>query len=266
MNADSTSPSINGLIEKIKNIATSENIPLLGFGPASAMADEPIGYRPEDLLPGAKGLLCFAIPLPQAVYKMSTYYTAEVISRAQSQNYRYLDMLSICFANMLERSGQQALPIFGCQPMGVNKERGYVEGYINQLKMAEVTGIGIIGNNRLLINSQYGARLMLGSVITTAEFPRVSYPDSKEPGCPPDCRICEDVCPVKAISIEKKRISIMRCLGYTARTPLMSQIKFFILSKLKPEKAARLMSQTTLDEHALNICSKCVALCPYGDQ
>jgi epoxyqueuosine reductase QueG len=265
MNVDSATTIINGLIEKIRNITVSENIPLLGFGPASAMANEPVGYRPEDLLPGAKGLLCFAIPLPRAIYKMPIY-TEEMICRSQSENYRYLDMLSIRFANLLEENGFKALPIFGCQPMGVNKKRGYVEEYINQLKMGEVTGIGIIGNNRLLINSRYGARLMIGSVITTSEFPAISYPESKEPGCPPDCRICEDICPVKAISIEKKRLSIMRCLGYTAKTPLMSQIKFALLCKFVPEKAARLMFQTALDEHTLHICSKCVALCPYGDE
>jgi epoxyqueuosine reductase QueG len=265
MNTESTAPNIDMLIEKIRNIAATENIPLLGFGPASAMANESAGYRPDDLLPGAKGLLCFAIPLPRAIYNMSTY-TAEMICRSQSENYRYLDMLSIRFANLLEENGEQAIPIFGCQPMGVNKKRGYVEGYINQLKMGEVTGIGVVGNNRLLINLRYGARLMIGSVITTAEFPRISYPECKEPGCPPGCRICEDVCPVKAISIEKKRISIMRCLGYTARTPLMSQIKFVLLCKFNPEMAARLMSQTALDEHTLHICSKCVALCPYGDE
>jgi epoxyqueuosine reductase QueG len=265
MNIASISPSINELIEKIRNIVASENIPLMGFGPASAMANEPVGYRPEDLLPGAKGLLCFAIPVPRALYNMSTY-TAEMICRAQNQNYRYLDMLSIRFANLLEENGQQAIPIFGCQPMGVNKKNGYVEGYLNKLRMGEATGIGVIGNNRLLINSRYGARLMLGGVITTANFPMISYPESKEPGCPPDCRICEDVCPVRAISIAKKRISIMRCLGYTARTPLMSKTKFLLLRAFKPEKAARLMSQTALDEHSLHICSKCVALCPYGDK
>jgi epoxyqueuosine reductase QueG len=195
---------------------------------------------------------------------MSTY-TEEMICRSQSENYRYLDMLSIRFANLLEENGEQAIPIFGCQPMGLNK-RGDVAGYLNQLKMGEITGIGVIGNNGLLIHSKYGARLMIGGVITTAGFPRISYPDSDEPGCPPDCRICEDVCPVGAISIKKKRISIMRCLGYTAQTPLMSKTKFILLRAFKPEMAARLMSQTTLDEHTLHICSKCVALCPYGDE
>jgi epoxyqueuosine reductase QueG len=264
VNANSISHSNNELIEKIRNIAASENIPLMGFGPASAMANEPTGYRPEDLLPGAKGLLCFAVPLPRAIYTMSTN-AAEIICRAQSQNYRHLDMFSIRFANLLEENGEQALPIFGCQPMGINK-RGAVVGYLNQLKMGEVTGIGVIGKNKLLIHSKYGARLMIGGVITTAKFPRISYPDSDESGCPPDCRICEDVCPVGAISIEKKRISIMRCLSYTARTPLMSKTKFFLLCKFRPEMAARLMSHTALDEHTLNICSKCVALCPYGDK
>jgi epoxyqueuosine reductase QueG len=250
------------IIKKIKKIAESENIPLLGFGPASAMANEYKGYRPEDLLPGAKGLFCFAIPVPRTIYNISTN-SADMICRSQSHNYRYLDTLSIRFANLIEENGEQALPIFGCAPFGINK-KGDVTGYLNQIKMGAVTGIGIIGKNGLLIHSRYGARLMLGGVITTAEFPKISYPGNNEPGCPPDCRICEEACPVKAISIKKKRVVIMRCLGYSAKTPLMSRIKFVLLRAYRPWRAARLMSQTALDEHTLNICSQCVALCPYG--
>jgi hypothetical protein len=70
---------------------------------------------------------------------------------------------------------------------------------------------------------------------------------------------------VKAISIEEKRVHIMTCLSYTARTPLMSKLRFFILSKLQPESAARLMKLRAFDKHTFHVCSKCVALCPYGE-
>jgi hypothetical protein len=56
----------------------------------------------------------------------------------------------------------------------------------------------------------------------------------------------------------------MRCLNYTARTPLMSKPRFVALRAVRPRSAARLMNLTSLDEHTLHVCSKCVALCPYG--
>ena len=91
-------------------------------------------------------------------------------------------------------------------------------------------------------------------------------PDIDEPGCPPDCRICADGCPVNAVMADKKQVNIMRCLGYTARTPAMSRLKFFYLRARDKKAAARYMSITSFDEHTFHICSKCVSLCPYGDK
>jgi epoxyqueuosine reductase QueG len=190
-------------------------------------------------------------------------YAVETVWRSQNLHYRRLDTLSIRFATLLEESGERAVPIYGCLPMGIN-EKGEVVGYLNQIRMGEVTGIGVIGKNGLLIHARYGARLMLGGVVTTAVLPEMKYPETEEPGCPPDCRICADVCPVRAISIEKRRVNIMRCLGYTSRTPLLPKLRFLILRAYRPEAAARLMNLTSFDEHTFHICSQCVALCPYG--
>jgi epoxyqueuosine reductase QueG len=251
------------IADEIRRLTREEYVPVLGFGPASELADERLGHRPEDLLPGAQSLICFGLPMPQGVYQTPTY-TLETVWRSQNLSYRRLDTLSMRIAALLEEKGARAVPIYGCQPMGVNN-RGQVEGYLNQIQMGRATGIGIIGKNGLLIHSQFGARLMLGGVVTTAELPNWRYPEIDEPGCPPDCRICAHVCPVKAILIEKKRIRIMTCLGYTSRTPQMSKLWFFILSKLRPESAARHMSLRAFDEHTFHVCSKCVALCPYGE-
>jgi ferredoxin len=205
------------IVDDITKMAEGESIPVLGFGPASTMADERPGHRPEDLLPGAQTLICFGLPVPQGVYQTPTY-TLEAVWRSQNLNYRRLDTLSMRVAALLEDDGARAVPIYGCLPMGVN-ERGQVVGYLNQIQMGRATGIGVMGKNGLLIHSRYGARLMLGGVVTTADLPEGHYPDIDEPGCSPDCRICADVCPVQAISIEKKRVRIMTCLGHTARTP-----------------------------------------------
>jgi epoxyqueuosine reductase QueG len=251
------------IVDEIRKLAAEEKMPVLGFGPASAMANERPGHRPEDLLLGAQSLVCFGLPVPQGVYGTPTY-TLETVWRSQNLNYRRLDTLSMRIAALLEEHGARAVPIYGCLPMGVN-ERGQVVGYLNQIQMGRVTGMGVIGKNGLLIHSRYGARLMLGGVVTTADLPGWRYPEIEEPGCPPDCRICADACPVEAISIEKKRVRIMTCLGHTARTPQMSKLRFFILSRLRPESAARYMNLRAFDEHVFHVCSRCVALCPYGE-
>ncbi len=252
------------IIEEIQKIAKDEDIPVLGMGPASKMANDPPGHRPEDLLPGVQSLICFGLPVPREVYRMPSY-AAETIWRSQNLYYRHLDTLSIRFATLLEQSGVRAIPVYGCMPLGIN-EKGVVVGYLNQIRMGEITGIGAIGKNGLLINSRYGSRLMLGGVVTTAILPEMHYPEFDEPGCPSYCHICVDACPVNAILLDKKQVNTMRCLGYTARTPFMPRLKFSVLRAFKPVLAARLMNLTAFDEHTFHVCSQCVALCPYGSE
>jgi epoxyqueuosine reductase QueG len=250
------------LADQILKITEAENISVLGIGPASAMADEKPGHRPDDLLPGTQSLICFGIAVPRGVYQMPTY-ELETTWRSQNIYYRRLDSLSMRFAALLEENGARAVPIYGCMPLGMNQKR-VIEGYINQIRMGEVTGIGVIGKNGLLLNSRFGARMMLGSVLTTTKLPELRYPETEETGCPPDCQICADACPPNAIMPDKKQVKIMRCLSHTARTPAMSKLKFIFLRAFKPQAAARYMNLTTFDEHTFHVCSKCVALCPYG--
>jgi epoxyqueuosine reductase len=252
------------IAEKIRRLAEAEDVPVLGIGSCTAMENEPAGYRPSDLLPGARSMICFGIPVPRNVYQKSPY-TTEMVWRTQNLLYRRLDTLSLAFAQAAEAHGAGAVPVFGCCPMAVNR-KGRVVGYVNQLRMAELAGIGLIGRNGLLLHRPYGARLMLGAVLTNIELPAVRVPDMQQADCPPGCRICIDSCPAQAISHRTRRVDIMRCLAYAARTPFMSRLRFALLCRVHPAAAARLMNLRAFDEHTMNVCSRCVAACPYGEQ
>jgi epoxyqueuosine reductase len=251
-------------VDRIMEMARAEDVPVVGTGPCTDMEDEPPGYRPSDLLPGSQSMICFGIPAPQGVYQASAR-SAEMVWRSQSLLYRRLDMLSLAFAQVMEDLGARAVPIFGCSPMAVDR-RGRVVGYVNQLRMGTLTGIGTIGRNGLLLHRRYGARLMLGGVLTTLDLPDARIPDEKQPDCPPDCRICIDACPARAIPGRTRRVHVMRCLAYTARTPFMSRLQFAFLCKVRPTAAARMMNLRAFDEHTMHICSRCVAACPYGGE
>jgi epoxyqueuosine reductase QueG len=103
------------LANQILNFAEEKNVAVVGFGPASEMAGERPGHRPEDLLPGAQSLICFGLPAPQGVYRTPTY-TLEAVWRSQNLNYRRLDKLSMRIAMLLEESGAQAVPVYGACP------------------------------------------------------------------------------------------------------------------------------------------------------
>ncbi len=57
--------------------------------------------------------------------------------------------------------------------------------------------MGAIGKNHLLTNRQYGNRITLGAILTDLKLS--SDPMEHEPACPPGCKVCRTVCPVKAI-------------------------------------------------------------------
>jgi epoxyqueuosine reductase QueG len=251
--------TIAALVDEIKGIADSEGIPVMGLGPCGEMEDEPPGHRPSDLLPGARSMICFGIPVPRGSYEASVH-REEMIWRTQNLYYRHLDTLSLRFAALMEEHGARAVPIFACYPMTVNV-RGDVVGYVNQIRMGELTGIGKMGRNGLLLNSSYGARMMLGGVLATIELP-VIRPDVVEPGCPPGCRICVDSCPPRAIR-DAGGVDIMRCLAYTAITPFMSRPRFALLTRFRRAAAARMLNLRTFEEHTLHICSRCITECPY---
>ncbi len=251
-------------VDRIMEMARAGDVPVVGTGPCVGMEDEPPGYRPSDLLPGAQSMICFGIPAPHGVYQ-ATPRTAEMVWRSQSLLYRRLDTLSLAFAQVMEELGARAVPVFGCSPMAVDA-RGRVVGYVNQLRMGALTGIGTIGRNGLLLHRRYGARLMLGAVLTTLDLPEARIPDEEQPDCPPNCRICIDACPVRAILGRTRRVNIMRCLACTARTPFMSRLQFAFLSKVRPTAAARLLNLRAFDEHTMHVCSRCVVDCPYGEE
>jgi epoxyqueuosine reductase QueG len=209
-------------------------------------------------------VLCFGLPVPRGVYG-ETSHGAETVWRTQNLYYRRLDSLAVRFCALIEDSGAQAIPVFGCFPMGLN-EKGEVMGYLNLIQMGEATGVGTIGRNGLLLHPRYGAKLMLGGLVTTADLPASRRHDAGPPDCPADCRICVDACPVHAISPDEKRVDIMRCLRHSARMPLMPTLWFLMLRAARAGAAARLMNLTAMDDHTLHVCSRCVALCPYGDE
>lgn len=254
---------VKGLDDRILAIVNDEGIPLLGVAASQELENEPVGSRPSDLLPDARTILCFALGVPAAVYDTDAHQT-ETVWRTQNIYYRRLDTLSLRFAALLEDSGNRAVPVFGCLPMGLNAE-GEVRGFMNQLRMGEATGIGIVGRNGLLLHERYGARLMLGGVVTTAPLTTIQIDEEDPgPGCPPDCRICVDACPVGAISLEEQKVEINRCLTHTARTPLLPKLRYLVLRRHNPRRAERLMNQMTFDEHTLHVCNRCISDCPYG--
>ena len=249
-------------IEKLIEILRKENIPTFGIAPAELMDNEEIGFRPKDVLPSAKTVLCFGLQIPDSIYQLRDNKT-EMIWRAQNLLYRKLDSISLLISSIVEQEGFEAVPTIGCIPLTMNSSRQIV-GYINQIKMAELVGIGFIGKNGMLVNDQFGPRLMLGGIITSAEMQRMCFPINKRNKCPEECMICIDNCPVKAIERTTKKVNSMKCLSYTARINSFSKIIYGMFLLTNRKRAIRYLNTKSFDEHTFHICSECVIRCPMG--
>lgn len=246
----------------IINWATDKCIPLAGAAPVSALDGEPDGRKPQDLLMDARSFVCFALPMPQGVYR-TTSRSKQTIWRAQNLYYRKLDTLSLDLALTLEKSGGRSVSVFSCFPMDVGGH-SIVQGFVNLIVMGSVSGIGFPGKNGMLMHSEYGPRLMLGGVVTSLELEPFSHPYRDSGACPAECDTCVKVCPAGAIT-GNGTVDSRACLETAGKAPLLKKAVFSLLSLRNPDKAGVLFNTTAVDEMTMHTCSRCITMCPLVD-
>lgn len=85
-------------------------------------------------------------------------------------------------------------------------------GPLDEVWLAEASGLGFRGRNGLAIIPGTGSWVVLGHILTTAVF-TVSSADSSLPSCPEGCRRCIDACPGKALELTGRR-NAAQCNSY----------------------------------------------------
>jgi epoxyqueuosine reductase len=246
------------IIEEITNLFALNNIPVFGIASASFLQDGPSGYRPSDMLASAKSFLCLGMPVPKGIFK-SGERSEWMYWRAASVYYRNIDMVLMKACSIIEEKGEVAVPIYACFPYDI-KGKGDFWGYVSLVKMAEATDIGKVGKNGLLFSSKYGPKLLLGGIVTTASLPAMAWPDRDGKGCPEDCYICQEQCPVKAID-KSGKVDRVACIKYSMRSPIFSI--FMKDGNFGSEDVQMINHVTAVDDHSMYRCIKCVAVCPY---
>lgn len=246
------------MIEEIANLFARNNIPVFGINDAASLENESLGYRPSDMLASAKSILCLGIPVPKGVFKCKER-SEWMYWRAANVYYRNIDAMLMGASAIIEEKGEVAVPIYSCFPYDL-RGKGDFWGFMSLVKMAEATGIGKIGKNGLLFNSKYGPRLLLGGIVTTPSLPAMAWPKKDERGCPKDCYICQEQCPIKAID-KSGKVDRVACIKYSMRSPIFSN--FMKNTSIGSEDVQMVNHVTAVDDHSMYRCIKCVSVCPY---
>lgn len=148
-----------------------------------------------------------------------------------------LDRVSLAVAKRIQKHGYRAYPIPASQT--VDDRRLY--GAVSHKLLANLSGLGWIGKNCLLVTPQNGPRVRLASVLTDA--PLAAGTPIKD-GCN-ECSECVDICPPGAFTGASFNPEDPRDVRFRAN-----------MCRNYTRQRAELLGE--------GICGLCVYACPYG--
>jgi len=156
---------------------------------------------PTRLLKGLKTIISLAYPYPASKPSTPDGYTTSRYSTPQEEDYHL----------RLRRLGKQ-LCAFITEMFPESKSRVCVDSApILERSFAEMSGIGFIGKNNMLIVPGYGSYCFLVEILTTAQFAIPSF-KRVENKCG-SCTKCIDMCPTGALKAPFY-IDVSKCLSY----------------------------------------------------
>ncbi len=213
----------------------------------------PPGCQPIDILPNVKRLIVFGKAVPRFIFELNS----RVKSFYMFQLIRRLDFVSLKLAENLNQMGHQSVPITGFFPIRIID--GKIKGVLSIKHAAAASGMGTLGLNTLLINSEFGNRLVLSCVLTENEMETSGVGDGGD--LCKKCGKCIEACPTGAI--DEGRVKAVKCINFSNPVP-------WALRPILPAMAGWSFSARYL-EIAVNTlgwnvqmeCSRCLTACPY---
>lgn len=179
---------------EVKNITAELGANLCGIAVVDRFSDSPKGYHPTDVMPTCQSVIVLAVQFPEQALQVDMLaYTQERNRMAE-----VVDAIANSLVEELNSRSVEAVPIFALGQSGMDEASHRIRGRISLKHAGLLAGLGSIGKNSLLVNEKYGNMIWLSAVLTNAVLdvdPLATYE-----ACAPNCRLCIDSCPVKALN------------------------------------------------------------------
>lgn len=154
-----------------------------------------------------------------------------------------IDSITLKTSLLLQEWGYISLAVPASQT--VKTEKDAYSGIFQHKTAGNLTGMGWIGKNGLLITPEYGPRIRLGTVLTNMELPCEIERVSKDCG---NCKICKEMCPAMAIQGSNWKEGMER-----------SEI-------VDAEACSKYMNEKFRHIGRGSVCGVCVRVCPAGSK
>lgn len=219
---------------------------MIGFGAnLVGIADiEPLKelrLDPPDLLEPFTKAVSIAIKLPVAVFEQIVDRPTPIYKSVYTTANLILDQIAFRSAMALQNDGFHSLPIPASQVL--DQENWYAA--ISHKAVALMAGLGWQGKNLLLITPQYGPRVRLVTVLTSAPLD-IDGPVKNRCG---DCTACQDACPARAIK------------GIGTETHYKNRNEAMYFSRCVEKVTGEFAK---IPEVGVPICGICIKVCPFG--
>jgi epoxyqueuosine reductase QueG len=208
---------MNELSRKLKEEALNSGAALIGFCPSSAIPEN--SEQMDAILPGHRSLVVVAVA--HSVGALDSKYIP-VQQYDTAFTYGETDRIAHILSRVIQKGGEAAAAVPAYLPLDMGEGKMGMVGDVSWRNAAVESGIARWGQCSLAVTEEFGPRVRLGGVITTAEL---DYGEKMDKPFCSECDACIESCPSKAL-LGGGKINKKACGEAVFKTGLRSFVRF----------------------------------------